>query len=212
MLRPQKPSRTTECPPKLSGLILNNSKYGGQNETSQTSGGPTRPVMMPTLFEERCVTAALSAAAAARVSLTSRNLASSVVFATAHRADNSALNWRELALSGSAIVFYMPGQQYAEISERLLDAGLDKDVPCLIVSRASSEAQLIHHATVGSLLYATALSAPSILLVGKALLDRDDLGCQEQQGSSANKSPETAYARALEPPQTSRNSQTPHFP
>jgi uroporphyrin-III C-methyltransferase len=157
------------------------------------------------------VTAALSAAAAARVSLTNRNLASSVVFATAHRADNSALNWRELALSGSTIVFYMPGQQYAEISERLLDAGLDKDVPCLIVSRASSEAQLIHHATVGSLLYAPALSAPSILLVGKALVPRD-LGCQEQQGSSANKSPETAYARALEPPQISRNSQTPHFP
>ena len=39
-----------------------------------------------------------------------------------------------------------------------------------------------------------------------------DFGCQEQQGSSANRFPETAYARALEPPQTSRNSQTPHFP
>jgi uroporphyrin-III C-methyltransferase len=157
------------------------------------------------------ITAALSAAAAARVSLTNRNLASSVVFVTAHRADDSVLKWNDLALSGSTIVFYMPGQQYAEISQSLLDAGLEEDVPCVIVSRASSEAQLIHHTTVGSLLYAPTLSAPSVVLVGKALVGRD-FGCQEQQGSSAIKSPETAYARALEPPQTSRNSQTPHFP
>lgn len=157
------------------------------------------------------VTAALSAAAAAKVSLTDRNLASSVVFATAHRADNSALNWKSLVLSGSTIVFYMPGQHYTEISHSLLDAGLAEDVPCVIVSRASSEAQLIHYTTVGSLLYAPTLSAPSIVLVGKALVGRD-LGCQEQQGSSANRFPETAYARALEPPQTSQNSQTPHSP
>lgn len=157
------------------------------------------------------ITAALSAAAAAKVSLTDRNLASSVVFATAHRADNSGLNWKHLASSGSTIVLYMPGQHYVEISQSLLDAGLAEDVPCVIVSRASSQAQLIHYTTVGALLYAPALSAPSILLVGKAMAVRD-LGCQEQQGSSANKFPETAYARALEPPQTSRNSQTPHLP
>ena len=158
------------------------------------------------------ITAALSAAAAAKVSLTDRNLASSVVFATAHRADNSALNWKHLASSGSTIVFYMPGQHYAEISRSLLDAGLAEDVPCVVVSRASSEAQLVQHATVGSLLYAPTLSAPSIVLVGKALLGRG-LGYKEkQQGSSANKFPQTAYARALEPPQTSRNSQTPHLP
>ena len=114
------------------------------------------------------ITAALSAAASARISLTHRNVASSVVFATAHRADDSALNWKELASSDSTIAFYMPGR-HTEISRRLLQAGMSEDVPCVIVSRASSDGEHIHQTTLGALIHLQTLSAPSILLMGKAL-------------------------------------------
>lgn len=115
------------------------------------------------------ITSALAAAAAAKVSLTHRSLASSVVFITAHHAKSSRTNWKALAASGSTLAFYMPGGRYAEISQSLIESGLGEDVPCVIVSRASSKAQQIYSTTVGALAEAPELAAPSILLLGQAL-------------------------------------------
>jgi uroporphyrin-III C-methyltransferase len=115
------------------------------------------------------ITSALAAAAAARLSLTHRSVASSVVLVTAHHAKSSRTDWKALAASGSTVAFYMPGNRYAEISRDLIQAGLAEDVPCVIVSRASSQAQQIHSTTVGALAQAPELAAPSILLLGEAL-------------------------------------------
>ncbi len=76
------------------------------------------------------VTSALGAAAAAAIPLTHRNASSALVFLTAHQAQGSeAANWSRLASSGSTLVIYMPGQNYAEMSGKLKAAGLSSEYP-----------------------------------------------------------------------------------
>ena len=70
------------------------------------------------------ITAALGAAAAANVSLTDRRAASQVVIATFSRgSENSTLNWAAVT-SNTTLVLYMPGADYAEVANRMRDAGL----------------------------------------------------------------------------------------
>lgn len=128
------------------------------------------------------ITSALGAAATAQIPLTHRRAASAVVFLAGHRASGSeASDWSKLAASGSTLVIYMPGQNYDEISEKLKRAGLASDVPCAIISRATTPRQQIHRTPIGELRRAPQLPAPTLLVVGEVvrfaeIADADDLG------------------------------------
>jgi uroporphyrin-III C-methyltransferase len=113
------------------------------------------------------VTAALGAAAAAGVSLTDRRAASQVLIATFSRgADATSINWA--ALTGdSTLVLYMPGADYAEVSGRLLDAGVPSTMPCVIISSATTPRQKIRWTNVGFLATEARLPAPALLIVGR---------------------------------------------
>ncbi len=118
------------------------------------------------------ITAALGAAAAARISLTDRRAASQVVIATFSRgADASAMNWAAVT-SNTTLVLYMPGADYAEVAQRLRDAGLPEDLPCVIVSNATTPQQQIRHTTVAGLGHEERLPAPALLIVGRAAAHR----------------------------------------
>src|SRR5438046_6528116 len=83
------------------------------------------------------VSAALGAAATAGISLTDRRVASQIVFTTFSRgSDGSVMDWG-CVTSTTTPVLYMPGAAYAEVSDRLLAAGLPAGLPGAIVSRAS---------------------------------------------------------------------------
>jgi siroheme synthase len=113
------------------------------------------------------VTAALGAAAAAGISLTDRRAAAQVLFTTFSRsATASAMDWGCLTPT-TTLVLYMPGPDYAEVAHRLVEAGLPLDLPCAIVSQASSAAQQICWTTVGALSSEQRLAAPAILIVGR---------------------------------------------
>jgi uroporphyrin-III C-methyltransferase len=113
------------------------------------------------------ITAALGAAAAAGVSLTDRRAASQVVIATFSRgADATAMNWAAVT-STTTLVLYMPGADYAEVAERLRDAGLPDDLPCVIVSSATTPRQQIRRTTVAALGHEEKLPAPALLIVGR---------------------------------------------
>jgi len=112
------------------------------------------------------VTAACAAAAAAEISLTDRRGASKLVFISNHRcAQKDARNWNA-ALMDSTLVFYMPGRQLESLQGDLLANGLDADVPCLIISRATLATQKVIHTTIGGLASAPREEAPSLLVVG----------------------------------------------
>jgi uroporphyrin-III C-methyltransferase len=113
------------------------------------------------------VTAALSAAAAAGISLTDRRIASQVLLTTFSRgADGNAMEWGCLT-PATTLVLYMPGPDYAEVSRQLVDAGLPVDLPCAIVSGISGAEQRILATSVGALASEAKLPAPALMIVGR---------------------------------------------
>ncbi len=113
------------------------------------------------------VSAALGAAAAAGISLTDRRVASQILLTTFSRGnDGSAMDWG-CVTSTTSLVLYMPGADYAEVSERLLGGGLPADLPCVIVSQASGAQQQVRWSSVARLANEEKLPAPAMLIVGR---------------------------------------------
>lgn len=113
------------------------------------------------------VTAGLGAAAAAEISLTDRRAASQILFATFSRSPGaSAMDWGALTPE-TTLVLYMPGPDYVEVASRLADAGLPPDLPCVVVSQASSAHQEIRWTSVGALANEVKLTAPALMIVGR---------------------------------------------
>jgi uroporphyrin-III C-methyltransferase len=116
------------------------------------------------------VTSALGAAATAGIPLTHRRISSAVVFLTAHQASESeAAEWSKLAGSGSTLVIYMPGQNYADLSAKLTAAGLFRETPCAVISRATTQHQRTHRTTIGELSHTPHLQSPTLLVIGEVV-------------------------------------------
>ena len=114
------------------------------------------------------VTAACSAAAAAGISLTDRNVASQVVFATAHHSEeNSDRSFASAARDGRTIVLYMPGRDYERIAGELHRAGISLQTPCVIVSKIATTDQQVTWTDLHSLASHAALPSPSVLIIGE---------------------------------------------
>ncbi len=112
------------------------------------------------------VTAALGAAAAAQISLTDRRYSSRVVFVTAHRESGTGLtNERDVA-ADTTYVIYMPGNRYAALAAELQAAGIGAEIPCVVISRATTEEETITRTTVARLPECPAAASPSLLVVG----------------------------------------------
>ena len=113
------------------------------------------------------ISAALGAAATAGISLTDRRVASQILFTTFSRgSDGSVMDWG-CVTSTTTLVLYMPGADYAEVSERLLAGGLPADLPCVIVSRASGSEQQVRWSSAVRLANEEKLPAPALLIVGR---------------------------------------------
>lgn len=126
------------------------------------------------------VTSALGAAAAAEIPLTHRKAASALVFITAHRASaTDAADWSKFVGSGATLVIYMPGQNYAEVGGKLMAAGLSRETPCAVISRATTTHQRVHRTTVLNLHRAPRLAAPSLLVVGEVVRFSDSAAVAE---------------------------------
>ena len=114
------------------------------------------------------VTAACSAAAAAKISLTDRRVASQVLLTTAHHSEeNLGRVSRVDSASDTTIVIYMPGRDYSLVQEQLRGTGIGDETPCLVVSRISSHDQKVFATTVRKLGEAPMLPAPSLVIVGE---------------------------------------------
>ena len=113
------------------------------------------------------ISAALGATAAAGISLTDRRVASQILITTFSRGtDGSAMDWG-CVTSTTTLVLYMPGADYAEVSERLLGGGLPADLPCVIVSHATGSQQQVRWSSVVRLASEERLPAPALLIVGR---------------------------------------------
>ena len=114
------------------------------------------------------ITAALGAAAIAQISLTDRRMAARVVLVSAHRVPGAPEpDWSGLAAPDTTIVVYMPGTDHQQLATRLRRAGLRRDTPCLVVTKASTAEQQLHLTTIEQLHNMPLLPSPSLLIVGK---------------------------------------------
>jgi uroporphyrin-III C-methyltransferase len=126
------------------------------------------------------VTSALGAAAAAEIPLTHRRAASALVFITAQRASAAdAVDWSKFVGSDATLVIYMPGQNYADVGGKLMRAGLPRETPCAVISRATTRRQRVHRTTVLNLHRAPLLPAPSLLVVGEVVRFSDPAAVAE---------------------------------
>ncbi|HXZ81395.1 MAG TPA: uroporphyrinogen-III C-methyltransferase [Terriglobales bacterium] len=113
------------------------------------------------------VTAASGAAAAAGISLTDRRCASSLLITTGHRGvENLGGDWLRLARGDTTLVVYMPGKDYLKIAELLMEAGLETQTPCVVVSSASRSNEQVRFTNLGDLLRIATPPAPAVLIVG----------------------------------------------
>jgi uroporphyrin-III C-methyltransferase len=113
------------------------------------------------------ISAAFGAAAAAKISLTDRRLASHVLFTTFSRAPESQFLPGIGLTAETTVVVYMPGPDYAEVSRWLQDAAVSPETPVLVLSKASRPDQSQHPTTVAGLAHLAPLPAPALLLVGR---------------------------------------------
>jgi uroporphyrin-III C-methyltransferase len=118
------------------------------------------------------ITAAIGAAAGAKISLTDRRVASQVLFTTFSRGEtghflDGELNWAAVTPQ-TTIAIYMPGTHYGEVADRLVENGLSPETPCVVVSQATRAEQQVRWTNIAALGSEAQLPAPSILLVGRA--------------------------------------------
>ena len=124
------------------------------------------------------ITAASGASAYAGIPLTHRDCAQSVRFVTAHLKDESAEpDWSSMAPSqktkhGETLVFYMGLRRIEQICQRLIQHGVDKDMPVAVIEHATHAEQRVcigTLATIADRVETSGISGPAITIVGRVV-------------------------------------------
>jgi len=120
------------------------------------------------------ITAAFAAAAAAKIPLTDRRLASRLLLVTNHHSrQKDGIGWGDLTTADTTLVVYMPGDDASRHVAELLDSGLGPETPCLLVSRAGLAGQQMVRTTLFEMGHLPKLPAPSLLILGEVAEARD---------------------------------------
>jgi uroporphyrinogen III methyltransferase/synthase len=117
------------------------------------------------------ISAALGAAASARIPLTHRGVSSSVTFASGQDADGRAADFSRLAGSGT-LVLYMATHQLGAKLARLIEHGRPPGTPAAYVAAASTSRQEVVIGTLGDLEHKLAHvdpRAPALIIVGEVV-------------------------------------------
>jgi uroporphyrinogen III methyltransferase/synthase len=125
------------------------------------------------------VTAAVAASAYAGISLTHREIASSVALVTGHEDPtraSSRLDYAVLARFPGTLVFYMGLHRLPLIAAELMSAGMRPDIPAAVICRGTWPGQRTVVAEIGTIADAAAnagLRPPSVLIVGECVRQRE---------------------------------------
>ena len=127
------------------------------------------------------VASPMAASAYTGISLTHRNLASSVAYVTATESvekDESAHDWDKLATATQTLVFFMGLRKLDSLMERLVAHGRSPSTPAAVVSHASLPSQRTVVGTVGDIaerVRAAGLEMPALTIVGSVVSLHDSL-------------------------------------
>jgi siroheme synthase len=103
--------------------------------------------------------------------------------------------------SGTTIALYMPGADPRETVDKLAAAGIPREAPCAVVSRASTSAQQTTITNLWKLPSVGAQAKPSILILGDVVrlsklshLDFQSLSAELLPAQNSDRSPEANRA------------------
>ncbi|WP_312382334.1 siroheme synthase CysG [Atlantibacter subterraneus] len=122
------------------------------------------------------ITAASGCSAYAGIPLTHRDYAQSVRLITGHLKSGGEFDWHNLAAEKQTLVFYMGLNQAATIQQKLLEHGMDADMPVALVENGTSVKQRVVNGTLTQLgELAQEVESPSLIFVGRVVALRDKL-------------------------------------
>lgn len=124
------------------------------------------------------ITAGLAGATTCGIPLTLRGISRGVTLVTAHTKDDSSLNWKALAQSGTTLVIYMGVAKLGEIRECLLEAGMPAHMPVAMIENASLPQQRECRSTLEDMQESAAafqLKSPAILVIGEVAATKQAL-------------------------------------
>ena len=123
------------------------------------------------------VSAGLGSAAYSGIPLTHRDYASGTIFFTGHAAkDENSMDWNAIVKSNMTLVIYMGVKNTTEISQRLLQNGMDEDMPVAIIQHATLPFQNIFESTLQKLpkeIEKSEIKAPAIIIIGSVVSLRE---------------------------------------
>jgi uroporphyrin-III C-methyltransferase len=127
------------------------------------------------------ITAALGAAASTSIPLTHRDVSSTLILVTgSSKQSDHVANWPDRLPSNATVVVYMPGHDLRPLQERLLASGVAPEVPCAIISGATSNSEQVHVTTIAGLAASPHLLAPKLLVIGEVVRFADHRRLREQ--------------------------------
>ncbi|EMD9273634.1 uroporphyrinogen-III C-methyltransferase [Cronobacter malonaticus] len=122
------------------------------------------------------ITAASGCSAYAGLPLTHRDYAQSVRLVTGHLKNGGEFDWRNLAAEKQTLVFYMGLNQAAAIQEKLIEHGMDPQMPVALVENGTSVKQRVVTGVLTELgALAQRVESPSLIIVGRVVALRDKL-------------------------------------
>lgn len=119
------------------------------------------------------ITAASGAAAYSGIPLTARSFASSVRFLTCYKQTSfTEKYWGELAATDDTLVFYMTGENLAEVVEKLIINKISKSKLLAVIEQATTPLQNINVCSLyqyKSKLSQREMASPSLIIIGKVV-------------------------------------------
>ncbi|HYQ59182.1 MAG TPA: uroporphyrinogen-III C-methyltransferase [Draconibacterium sp.] len=119
------------------------------------------------------ITAGVAAAGLMEVPVTERQKSPMVLFYTGHRTDDSLSNIEsviEVLKGGGTVTIYMGFRNIGMLTEKIMEAGIDQEMPVQVMSRVGQKAQCILSSTVSQIVTDIVNKkplSPAVLFIGK---------------------------------------------
>jgi uroporphyrin-III C-methyltransferase len=128
------------------------------------------------------ITSGIGSATYAGIPLTHRKLASSVVFVTGHEDPEKKLEvvkWKKLAKSVDTIVIMMGLSRIGVISKKLIDGGMDKNMPVAVIQNGTTSQQKMIKGTISNIdnkIKRNKIKPPTNIIIGRVVDLSDIIG------------------------------------
>ena len=128
------------------------------------------------------ITSGIGSATYAGIPLTHRQFASSVVFVTGHEdpeKKSDVVKWKKLAKSVDTIVIMMGLSRIGVISKKLIDGGMDKDMPVAVIQNGTTSQQKMIKGTISNIankIKRSKIKPPTNIIIGRVVDLSDIIG------------------------------------